>query len=143
MSIQTPFVHAVQTLCCGERNAIGNCFSQLMLLQYVEVAKVFDLLCHPVSSIKLKPDPIIPEQRHQGICKSKNALPILGCTTKANESKNQEAQGKSWARIQERLGQKLQFSCSVEIGLSNIIVLRTIVFIIFGTEKPWAQTLVI
>lgn len=30
-----------------------------------------------------------------------------------------------------------------EIGLSNMIVLRTIVFIIFGTEKPWAQTLVI
>lgn len=68
---------------------------------------------------------------------------FLVAQPKQMKAKSQEAQGKSWTRIQERLGQKLQFSCSVEFGLSNIIVLRTIVFIIFGTEKPWAQTLVI
>lgn len=42
-----------------------------------------------------------------------------------------------------KIGTKIPIQLLREIGLSNIIVLRTIVFIIFGTEKPWAETLVI
>lgn len=86
-SLTESCLHRLQTVGCGEINARGNCLVQVVLLMYVEVAKVFVLLCHPLSSIKLKLDPIIPEQRHQGIYKSKKALPILGSTTEANENK--------------------------------------------------------
>lgn len=59
-----------------------------MLLQYVEVAKVFDLLCHPVSSIELRAQAsslYSKAKRHRGICESKKSLTILGSTTEANE----------------------------------------------------------
>lgn len=68
MSIQTRFVCALSKLFAVEKGMLQETASvQLVLLQYVEVAKVFDLVCHSLSSIKLKPDPIIPGQRHQGI----------------------------------------------------------------------------
>jgi len=59
-----------------------------VLLQYTEAAKVFDLVCHPVSSIELRvlaSSHYSEAKRHRGICESKKALTVPGSTREANE----------------------------------------------------------
>lgn len=116
-----------------------------VLLQDVELAKVFDLLCHPVSPVKLRAQASCQyskAKKHRGICESKRALTLVG-QGEQMKGRSQETEGKSLTKNSGKIEEKTLIQLLREIGLSDFIVLGTIVFIVFGTEKPWAQTRVI